>query len=172
MNYLRSALFLWLANHIPDFYALRIIKAALLSFAGIKLNILGLYFISSLYIDRPSRVTFGKGVFVNRNCTLEGLGYITIGSNVQIGPNVVLATTNHNLVNMHVVSGDINILDNVWLGANVVVTQGVRLGPNVVVGAGAVVTSSFSDCSVSGVPATVMKATNPKTMSCCPKSDH
>lgn len=157
MMLLRSKLFLWLANRIPDYYELRVIKAVLLLFAGVKLNILGMYFNSSLHIDTPGKVSLGKGVFVNRNCTFEGLGHIVIGNNVQIGPNVVLATSNHLLGSMKVVSGDIRILDNVWLGSSVVVTQGVCLGPNVVVGAGAVVTRSFKDCSVAGVPAKVME---------------
>ena len=164
MRLLRSALFLWMANLVPDFFVLRIIKAVLLRCTGAKLNIFGLYFLSSIHVDRPWQITFGKGVFVNRNCTVEGLGRVVIGNNVQIGPNVVLATTNHQLGDMQVVSGDIHILDNVWLGANVVVTQGVILGPNVVVGAGAVVTKSFADCTVAGVPAAVMAVKTSATM--------
>lgn len=153
MNPLFASFFLWLANYVPDYFNLRIIKATFLRLSGTKLNIFGLYFISPVHIDRPRQVNFGNGVFINRNCTFEGLGRIVIGNNVHIGPNVVMATTNHEWRTMQVVSGDIHILDNVWLGANVVVTQGVRLGPNVVVGAGAVVTKSFSDCVIAGVPA-------------------
>jgi len=157
MQSLRSSLFLWMANRVPDFFFLRTIKTLLLRLAGVKLNILGLYFISYLAIDRPTQVFFGKGIFINRNCTFEGLGRIDIGAKVQIGPNVVFATSNHMLGSMEVTTGDINILENVWLGANVVVTQGVTLGPNVIVGAGAVVTRNFSNCVIGGVPATILK---------------
>ena len=146
-------LFLWVANLLPNFYSLRFLRAVFLRFSGVKLNPFTCYFLAPINFDNANMVSMGKGVFINRNCTFEGNGKVLIGSNVQIGPGVVFATTNHKLGRMDEVVGDINIKDNVWIGANVVITQGVILGPNLIVGAGAIVTKSFSNCKIAGVPA-------------------
>jgi acetyltransferase-like isoleucine patch superfamily enzyme/membrane-bound metal-dependent hydrolase YbcI (DUF457 family) len=56
------------------------------------------------------------------------------------------------------VRGPTIIGENNWLGAGVVVVDGVRTGPHVVVGAGAVLTSDLPDDSLAvGVPAKVMR---------------
>ena len=52
----------------------------------------------------------------------------------------------------------IDVGDNVWLGAHVVVADGVRIGRDAVVGAGAVVTSDVPEFHVAaGVPARVIR---------------
>ena len=56
------------------------------------------------------------------------------------------------------VRGPTNIGENNWLGAGVVVVDGVRTGRHVVVGAGAVVTADLPDDSLAvGVPAKVVR---------------
>ena len=48
--------------------------------------------------------------------------------------------------------------DDVWLGANAVVTAGVSIGSGAVVGAGAVVTTDLPPMSIcAGVPARVIR---------------
>jgi acetyltransferase-like isoleucine patch superfamily enzyme len=48
--------------------------------------------------------------------------------------------------------------DNVWLGANVVVTSGVRIGRRSVIGANSVVTQDVPEFSIAaGAPATVLR---------------
>ena len=52
----------------------------------------------------------------------------------------------------------LDVGDNVWLGAHVVVADGVRIGRDAVVGAGAVVTSDVPEFHVAaGVPARVIR---------------
>lgn len=54
---------------------------------------------------------------------------------------------------------EVIIEDYCWIGMNVVVLPGVHLGPRTIVGAGSVVTKSFSDgyCVVGGNPAVMIK---------------
>lgn len=153
-----ESIFIWLANRVPDYFTLRYIKAVLLRVSGVQLNPRGCYFVSPIHVDNPRKLSIGLGVFINRNCIFEGNGKVRIGRNVQIGPNVVFATTNHKLGKMEEVVGNIDVLENVWIGANVVVVQGVTIGPNVIVGAGAVITKDFAQCSVAGVPAVAIKS--------------
>lgn len=85
---------------------------------------------------------------------------IIIGRNVRLGPGVKLISANHSLENydVHEPCGPIEIGDNCWLGANVVVLPGVALGEHVVVAAGAVVTRSFpKNCLIGGVPARIIR---------------
>jgi maltose O-acetyltransferase len=69
---------------------------------------------------------------------------ITIGDDVQIGPNVQLLTATHPVEAgprraKWEASRPIVIGDNVWLGGGAIVCPGVRIGDNTVVGAGTVV---------------------------------
>ena len=47
--------------------------------------------------DYGKNITFGKNVFINSGCKFQDQGGITVGNNVLIGHNVVLATLDHNI---------------------------------------------------------------------------
>ncbi len=52
--------------------------------------------------------------------------------------------------------------DNVWAGANVVITSGVTIGRRTVIGAGSVVTSDLPDYAIcAGAPAKVLRRYGP-----------
>ncbi len=83
---------------------------------------------------------------------------ITIGDDVQIGPNVQLLTPTHPVEpeprrDKWEAAKPITIGDNVWLGGGAIVGPGVSIGENTVVGAGAVV--------VRNLPANVVAVGNP-----------
>ena len=42
-------------------------------------------------------IRLGRNVFINQNCTMYDLGWIEIGDDVIIGPNVSLITSGHPL---------------------------------------------------------------------------
>ena len=140
-------------NLIPNLYYFKFLKALLLRLEGVDVGIRDIFFNAPLYIDRPKNVILGKGIFINRNCHLEGLGKINIGNNVHIASNVVIATSGHKIKTMEVITKETKIKDNVWIGANSVICPGISIGPNVIVGAGSIVTKDFSDCVVVGNPA-------------------
>jgi len=113
------------------------------------------------YADFGKNITFGKNVFVNGGCHFQDQGGITIGDNCLIGHNVVLATINHDLNpanNRKNHYAPIKICDNVWIGANVTVLQGVTIGEWAFVAAGAVVTKNVEPYTiVGGIPAKFIK---------------
>ena len=94
-------------------------------------------------------------------CYIQANNGIEFGRNLMMGPGVKIVSADHDLndYNKHIKSNPIKIGDNVWLGANVVITAGVEIGEHTVVGANAVVTKSFleGNCVLAGVPARVIK---------------
>jgi maltose O-acetyltransferase len=98
--------------------------------------------------DYGTRISIGDRTFVNFNAVFLDAAPITVGSDVQIGPNVQLLTPAHELDTERRRAGwekglPITIGDNVWLGGGVIVCPGVTIGENSVVGAGAVVTKDL-----------------------------
>jgi len=94
-------------------------------------------------------------------CYIQAINGIEIGVNVRIGPGVKLISANHNIYDydIHEKQSPIIIGNNCWLGANIVILPGVKLGEHTIVAAGAVVTESFQtgDCIIGGVPARIIK---------------
>ena len=88
------------------------------------------------------------GRFANYGLVALDVAPITIGDDVQIGPNVQLLTPTHPVEpeprrEKWESAEPITIGDNVWLGGGAIVCPGVTIGENTVVGAGAVVTKDL-----------------------------
>lgn len=88
-------------------------------------------------------------------------GKILIGKGTYIAGNVGLITANHmpEDPDIHLPGKDIIIGEKCWIGMNSVILPGVTLGAHTVVGAGSVVTKSFSEghCIVAGSPARIIR---------------
>ncbi|WP_235005396.1 acyltransferase [Pedobacter nyackensis] len=93
------------------------------------------------------------------------IGPVTIGNHVMLAQNIVVSGLNHGYEDPNVppslqkeTKKLIVISDDVWIGANSVITAGVTIGKHVVVGAGSVVTKDIPDYSVAvGNPARIIK---------------
>lgn len=119
-------------------------------------------------VHKNSEVTHPKNIYVGINsnagtrpgCYLQGNGGIYIGNYVHFASNIGIISANHDLYHqMKHNEKEVIIEDYCWIGMNVVVLPGVHLGPRTIVGAGSVVTKSFSDgyCVVGGNPAVMIK---------------
>lgn len=113
--------------------------------------------------DCGSNIEAGKNLFVNYNNTWLDCTKIKIGDNVLFGPNVTLLGAGHPLdaIARRTEWGNskpINIGNDVWIGANAVIRDGVSIGDRAIVGAGSVVTKDVpADAIVVGAPAKVMR---------------
>lgn len=137
----------------------------------------------SLTIAGMGNIRLGNGARIGRGCFLTaGQGSLIIGENVAIspcvnigadngeirigahtaiGPGTVIRAANHCFARQDVPimrqghsPGKVVIEEDVWIGANCVITPDVRIGRGAVVGAGAVVTRNVAPFSiVGGVPA-------------------
>ena len=115
------------------------------------------------FVDYGKRIHIGARVFANYNLVALDVATITIGDDVQIGPNVQLLTPIHPLDAERrrakfESAKPITIGNNMWLGGGVIVLPGVTIGDDTVVGAGAVVTRDLpAGVVAAGVPARVIR---------------
>ena len=131
-------------------------------------------------------ISLGDGVIVSRSCVLQGkTGPLTIGNRADIGCNCIFSSVSgieigqSTLIAGHCYigggryrsdlleipmmdqgmysEGPVILGDDVWLGAGVIVLDGVRIGRGSIIGAGSVVTKEIPEYSVAvGVPARVI----------------
>lgn len=93
------------------------------------------------------------------------IGPVIVGNDVMFAQNIVVSGLNHGFEDITIPPSrqkvnckQIVISDNVWIGANCVVTAGVTIGKHSVIGAGSVVTKDIPPYSVAaGNPARVIK---------------
>jgi maltose O-acetyltransferase len=115
------------------------------------------------FVDYGSHIRIGARCFANFGLVALDVAPITIGDDVQIGPNVQLLTPTHPVEaqprrDKWEAAEPITIGDNVWLGGGAIVLPGVSIGDNTVVGAGAVVTRDLpADVVALGNPARVVR---------------
>ena len=106
----------------------------------------------------------GDNSGVGIKCEMNGP--VFIGSNVMMGPEVVVYTTKHRFERIDLTMIEqgmeepqtVTIGNDVWIGRRVIILPGVTIGDGCVIGAGAVVTKDIPPFSIAaGVPARVVK---------------
>lgn len=107
-------------------------------------------------------VAIGDYVQINPFTVIYGGSGVQIGNNVMIAPHCMIAAGDHDFRQTekpirfagNISKGPIIIEDNVWIGANCTITDGVRIGKDAVVAANSVVTRDVEPYDiVGGVPA-------------------
>jgi acetyltransferase-like isoleucine patch superfamily enzyme len=112
-------------------------------------------------------IALDQRVNISVNCTLISETSLTIGKKVLIaGHCYLIAGGNHGIERIDIPileqpvthKGGVHIGENVWIGANVTVLDGVTLGRDSVVAAGAMVNKPVAEYTiVGGVPAKVLR---------------
>ena len=111
------------------------------------------------------KLVINDGVGIAANAFIAVRGNIIIGKDTIIGPYFKLHSENHKFLDFNTpirLQGSIRIGvvigEDCWIGSNVTILDGVRLGKGCIVAAGAVVNKSFDDYSIiGGVPAQIIK---------------
>jgi len=118
---------------------------------------------SWLIAHSGDRLTLGDRVFISQHCTVSGSvqigadtlvgGYVTI-----IDGNHIIGDTNRPIREQGGVQRPISIGEDVWIGTNAVILQGVTIGDHAVIAANATVTRDVPSWSVvGGTPARVLR---------------
>jgi acetyltransferase-like isoleucine patch superfamily enzyme len=123
-----------------------------------------------LSIAPGARLTIGDNTHINRYFVLACVGQVTIGRNVVMADRAFVGDTNHGYADPSTPiifqpmapSRPVVIEDDCWLGINVCVLSGVRIGRHSVIGANSVVTRDVPPYSVAaGNPARIVKQYDP-----------
>lgn len=114
-----------------------------------------------------ARLELGEHVFVGRGSEFDVVEHVSVGSHTVIAPGCFITDHNHGISGVRRIDEQscsaepVTIGRDVWLGANVVVVAGVKIGDGAIVGASAVVTRNVPDMAVvAGVPAKVLRYRN------------
>lgn len=120
---------------------------------------------SILFSKQGAIICVGKNTSLGKNNEIASNCSIKIGENCIFGANVYVTDSNHEYRNKGIlikdqgmVSSEVVIGDNVWVGRNAIILKGVNIGSNSIVAAGAVVTKSFPEAVIiGGNPAKLIK---------------
>ena len=129
----------------------------------LKISANSVAIVSPFYCDCGCRMTIGKHVTINKGATILSPGKVVIEDNVLIGPEVKIATVDHDLYDRHNLFhfGQVTIKENAWICIGAIICPRVTIGRNAVVAAGAVVTKDVPDnVVVGGNPARIIKKIN------------
>ena len=106
------------------------------------------------------KIVIHAGTYINRYTVIDAVVRVQIGHDCLIGPHCYIGDHDRDvqpgvpLTQSRLRGEPIIIGDNVWIGAGVVITKGVKIGDGAILGAGAVVTKDVDPgAKVAGVPA-------------------
>ena len=118
------------------------------------------------------KIEFGTDVQLNDYVHIGAIEKVKIGNNVLIASRVFISDHNHGNysgewshcspdqlpIDRDLVASPVIIEDRVWIGENVCVLPGVKIGAGAIIGAGSIVTRDIEpDTIVVGNPARVIK---------------
>ena len=168
-NQIRLLLYYLLAIHMPNsanrytkiFSRFRfwLLKPTFKS-AGLNVNIE-----HGAYLGTPAKITIGSNSGIGINCRIYGP--VDIGSDVMMGPDVVIISSNHRFDNLALPMREqgctpcrpVKIGNDVWIGTRVIILPGVSIGDGAVLGAGSVVTKNVPPYAIiGGNPAKIIKS--------------
>ncbi len=172
IKYICILIYYLFARHLPSSdapyslgskYIRRLLCKVIFKKAGSNLNIEhGAFFASGLEIE------VGDNSGLGLDCRVTGP--LKIGSDVMMGPDVMIFTQNHETVRLDIPmrlqtapKKPVVIEDDVWISARVIILPGVTVHKGAIIGAGAVVTKDVPEYAVvGGNPARIIKYRNGK----------
>jgi acetyltransferase-like isoleucine patch superfamily enzyme len=121
-----------------------------------------------VWITGPAsaRVRIGGGTFLNQRVMIAAVDLVEIGEHCMFANGCFVTDGNHRFDDPDrpvpwqgfTTKGPTRVGDNVWCGANVVITSGVTIGERCVIGANSVVTEDIPPFSIAaGAPARVLR---------------
>jgi len=120
---------------------------------------------NSIISCKDGDITIGKQTNIGFNCEIFSAGSVTLGDKIFLAAYCYLVGGTHKYDRTDIPIMDqersaigISVADNCWLGAGVVIDDGVTIARDAIVGAGAVVNKDVDEYAiVGGVPARLLK---------------
>ena len=120
-------------------------------------------FVKIKQVGGAGDVIIGEYVYVNSGTIMYSGNGIKIGNSVLIGPNCSIVPVNHEYKNPNQLirlqgfkrsKGGITIHDDVWLGANVTIVDGVTIGKGAIISANSLLKDNVEEYAIyAGNPA-------------------
>ena len=126
--------------------------------------------LSPFMVDYGYNIYLGAGTFFNHNCYLMDCAEIRFGKKVFVGPNCGFYTAIHPLDFVKRAEGlemakPIIIGDDVWIGGDVTILPGVKIGRGTVIGAKSLVSKDIPENVMAfGNPCRVVKKIGLETL--------
>jgi acetyltransferase-like isoleucine patch superfamily enzyme len=117
-------------------------------------------------VPAPGQIRIGAGSFLNLGVMVAALELVEIGDHCMFANGCFVTDADHRFDDLtqpitwqgFTSKGPTRVGDNVWCGANVVITSGVTIGERCVIGANSVVTRDLPAFSIAaGAPAKVLR---------------
>lgn len=114
-------------------------------------------------IQSVNPIKIGKNCWIGANLTVHGNGFVSIGDNCDLAPDIAFLTGGHSLGNHSRRAGkgesySIQISNGVWIGARSTIGRNVTISDSSIIAACACVMQDIdSDCLVGGVPARIIR---------------
>ena len=121
-----------------------------------------------VWITAPgsAEIHIGAGTFLNQGVMVAAMELVQIGRHCMFANGCFVTDADHRFDDLDMpitwqgftTKGPTRVGDNVWCGANVVITSGVTVGERSVIGANSVVTGDIPPFSIAaGAPARVLR---------------
>ena len=118
-------------------------------------------------INVPNNVELGSNIYIGRDFKINANGGLEILNNVMIGPNLLVETDDHCFDKIGIqmftyseekICGKVIIESDVWIGGNVTILKGVKIGEGAIVGACSLITKDVQPYTISvGIPCRKIK---------------
>lgn len=149
---------------LPRYRFCTIFKQMFLSLMGAKFG-KGVVIYPGVWISPGRNLVVDDHVDLAKDVLITTSGGVKIGARTLVGYRTQILSSNHTIPPVgqpFPISGDqhapVNIGKDVWIGANCIITPGVRIGEGAVVAAGSVVTKDIPENAIfGGVPAKLIK---------------
>jgi acetyltransferase-like isoleucine patch superfamily enzyme len=157
--------FIFFSNFInlsADYYRYNYLRLFFLRICGIKI-------LGQVYIDNNFDCYMAKNITIDKNTSLGHYNKIWAFDKVYIGPYVqtaigmLIVAGSHDKNNYLPLNNQSVVIEGYnWIGANVTILGGVRIGKGAIIAAGAVVTKNVEANSIyGGVPAKLISYRTP-----------
>lgn len=152
---------------LPRYKFLNYLKGLLLKSMGAKIG-KRVVFYPGIWITPARNLILGDDVDLAKDVILTTRGGVTIGDRVLVGYRTQILSTDHTVPDrndkiFHAGHNEkpVIIENDVWIGANCIITSGVTISEGSVIAAGCVVTKNIPPFSIyGGVPAKLIRKRN------------
>jgi acetyltransferase-like isoleucine patch superfamily enzyme len=122
---------------------------------NLKALCIGPEYYKNFNIRYPKNLSIGDGTVINGDCMINAVDGVKIGRHCHIAIGLTVYSHNHNFKSEEFVPYDhkelprpVEIGDAVWIGANVTIAPGAKIGHGVIISSGSVVFGDIPDCAI------------------------